>query len=145
MAGFTMSEVIERPQEEVFDVLAHPDQVSIMENIKSTEKISDGPVGVGTRYRETRLINGKEEVSELEVVQYEPHRQFSIASQVQGIRVVYEYTLQPQDGSTRIDWTCEVQASGLKKAMLPVVAGIMKKEDGDHLQKLKRALESSPA
>jgi hypothetical protein len=40
-----------------------------------------------------------------------------------------------------VDLVCEVKASGLKKLVLPMVASILKKEDGDHLQKVKDALE----
>jgi hypothetical protein len=35
-----------------------------------------------------------------------------------------------------------VQANGLKKAMIPVVTAVMKKEDGDHLENLKAVMES---
>jgi len=42
---------------------------------------------------------------------------------------------------TRIDLTCTVSARGLKKAIVPVVVNILKKEDGDHLQQLKSAME----
>ncbi len=143
MAGFTMNETIERSQEQVFHVLANPGTISFMENIQSTEKVTDGPVRVGTRFRETRLINGKPEVSELEIVRYEPDRVISVANETQGIRVVYDYVLDEVEGATRIDWTCTVTAQGLKKAMVPMVVGIMKREDGDHLQKLKEALENS--
>jgi hypothetical protein len=40
-----------------------------------------------------------------------------------------------------VDLICEVKAGGLKKLMLPMVASILKKEDGDHLKKVKKALE----
>jgi hypothetical protein len=35
----------------------------------------------------------------------------------------------------------EVKAKGIKKLMLPLVASILKKEDGDHLQRVKKVLE----
>ncbi len=145
MAGFTIKETIKRSQEQVFHVLANPGSVTFIENIRNTEKITDGPVGVGTRFRETRLINGKEEYGEMEIVQFEPNKVVSYASDTQGIRVLYDYVLDEVEGGTRIEWTCTVTAQGLKKAMVPVVVGIMKKEDGDHLQQLKAALENEPA
>ena len=36
----------------------------------------------------------------------------------------------------------ELMAKGLRKALLLVVSGILKKEDGDHLEKTKAALEN---
>jgi hypothetical protein len=44
-------------------------------------------------------------------------------------------------GDAPIDLVCEVKAKGIKKLMLPLVASILKKEDGDHLQRVKKALE----
>jgi hypothetical protein len=36
---------------------------------------------------------------------------------------------------------CEVRAAGLKKLMLPLVASVLKKQDGAHLQTLKTVME----
>ncbi len=83
MAGFTIKETIKRSQEQVFHVLANPGSVTFIENIRNTEKITDGPVGVGTRFRETRLINGKEEYGEMEIIQFEPNKVVSYASDTQ--------------------------------------------------------------
>ena len=45
--------------------------------------------------------------------------------------MVYHYRLVPEGDGTRLTWSCELQAGGLRKMMLPLVATIMKKEDGD--------------
>ena len=55
--------------------------------------------------------------------------------------MVYRYNFQPERDGTRIDLVCELKASGIKKLILPVVASILKKEDGDHLQGVKKVLE----
>jgi hypothetical protein len=55
---------------------------------------------------------------------------------------VYRYIFQPERDGTRVNLVCEIRAGGLKKLMLPLVASILKKEDGDHLQRLKMALEN---
>jgi hypothetical protein len=58
-----------------------------------------------------------------------------------GIETIYRYKLHPERHGTRIDLVCEIKASGLKKLMLPIVALVLKKEDGAHLQRLKQVLE----
>ena len=58
-----------------------------------------------------------------------------------GIETVYRYTLQPEKDGTRINLVCDVKAAGIKKLMLPLVAVILKKEDGAHLQRLKQVME----
>lgn len=142
MAGFNLSEWISRSPQEVFDFITASDSApKVVPSVKSMVKLTEGPVRVGTRYRETRLMNGKEQHAELEVVAYEPDQKYAMKNFTEGIETVYSYTFHPEADGTRVDLVCEVKAGGLKKLMLPLVASILKKEDGDHLQRLKRALE----
>jgi uncharacterized protein YndB with AHSA1/START domain len=142
MAGFEMSERIARSPREVFDFITASDNAPrVVPSVKSMVKLTEGPAGVGTRYRETRLMHGKEAHAELEVVDYEPGQKYAMRNQTEGIETVYRYTFHPEAGGTRVDLVCELKASGFKKLMLPLVASILKKEDGDHLQRLKKALE----
>ena len=143
MAGFKMSEWISRPPQNVFDFITTPDNApKVVQSVKSMVKLTEGPVGVGTRYRETRLMRGKEEQAELDVVAYEPNQTYAVKNLTEGIETVYQYTFHPEANGTRVDLVCEVQAGGVKKLMLPLVVSILKKEDGDHLQRLKTVLES---
>ena len=95
-------------------------------------------VPVGTVIRETRVVGGKTASADLVVDAYEPHTHVAISSAAEGITVLYHYRLSPEGDGTRLEWTCELEAGGLRKMMLPMVAAIMKKEDGAHLQSLKR-------
>jgi carbon monoxide dehydrogenase subunit G len=142
MAGFNRNEWISRSPQEVFEFLASADNASkVVQSVKSMIKLTEGPVRVGTRYRETRLMNGKEAHAELEVVEYEPVQKYAMRNVTEGIETVYRYTFRPEANGTRVDLACEVNAGGLKKVMLPLVVSVLKKEDGDHLQRLKTALE----
>ncbi len=144
MAGFEMSERIACSPTEVFDfITASENAPRVVPSVKGMVKLTEGLVGVGTRYRETRLMNGKEAHAELEVVEYEPGRRYAVKNLTEGIETVYRYTFhpEPEGGGTRVDLICELKAGGLKKLMLPMVASILKREDGDHLQRLKQALE----
>jgi hypothetical protein len=58
-----------------------------------------------------------------------------------GVEIVYRYNFQPERDGTRIDLVCELKAGGIKKLMLPLIASILKKEDGDHLGRVKKILE----
>jgi hypothetical protein len=142
MAGFNMTEWIARTPREVFDFIAASENApKVVSSVKSMDKLTEGPVGVGTRYRETRMMNGKEAQSELEIVAFEPYQKYSMKNVTEGIETVYHYTFQPEKDGTHIDLVCEVTASGVKKLMVPLVVFILKKEDGDHLQRLKQAME----
>jgi uncharacterized protein YndB with AHSA1/START domain len=142
MAGFSLREWISRSPKEVFDFITSSDNApKVVQSVKSMVKLSEGPVRIGTRYRETRLMNGKEQHAELEVAAYEPNQKYAMKNVTDGIETVYRYTFHPEADGTRVDLVCEVKAAGLKKFMLPLVVSILKKEDGDHLQRLKKALE----
>ena len=142
MTGFNMSEWVARPPKEVFDFISASENApKIVQSVTSMVKLTEGPVRVGTRYRETRLMNGKEQQAELEIVEFEPAQKYAMQNVTSGIATVYRYNFGPERDGTRIDLVCEVKAKGIKKLMLPLVASILKKEDGDHLQRVKKVLE----
>ena len=144
MAGFELSEWVAKSPEEVFNFLTDTRNASKLNpGIQHMEKLTDAPLGIGTRYRETRIVNGKQAQAELEVVQYDPPRTYAMMNEAGGIQTSYTYTLTPERNGTRIDLQAEVKAGGLKKVMAPMVVSILKREDGDHLTRLKHALEGS--
>ena len=143
MNGFELQEHIGKSPKDVFEVLSDPTRATaFLDNIKESKQLTDGPIGVGTKFRETRVVNGKEASADLLVSDYEPDTHIGISTEAEGIKVVYHYRLLPEDGGTRLTWTCELEASRLRKMMLPMVAAIMKKEDGNHLKQLKAYLEA---
>ena len=142
MAGFEATEWINRPPPEVFNFLADATNApKVVPSVVRVEKLTEGPVGVGTRYRETRLMTKKEAQAELEVSGYESPGHFAMHNVTNGIETTYDYRLSAERDGTRVNLAAEVRAGGLKKAMVPVVVSILKKEDGDHLQRLKDAME----
>ena len=143
MAGFSMREWISRPPQAVFDFITTPDNASkVVPSVKGAVMLTDGPICVGARYRETRLMRGKEEHAELEVVAYEPNQKYAVKNLTEGIETVYRYEFQPEANGTRVELVCEIRASGARKLMIPLVVAVLKKEDGDHLQRLKNVLET---
>ena len=142
MTGFNMREWVARPPKDVFEFITASENASkTVQSVTGMVKLTEGPARVGTRYRETRLMNGREQQAELEIVEFEPTQKYAMQNVTSGIETVYRYNFQPERDGTRIDLVCEVKAKGIKKLMLPLVASILKKEDGDHLQRVKKVLE----
>lgn len=142
MNGFQFSEHIARSPRDVFEVISNPTEATkFLDNIKESRKLTEGPIAVGTMFRETRVVSGKEASADLLVNAFEPNAHVGISTEAEGIKVDYHYRLSPEGDGTRLTWVCELEASGLRKMMLPMVAAIMKKEDGEHLQQLKTYLE----
>jgi hypothetical protein len=143
MARFELTEWIARPPAEVFDFLADMANAPKVSPVSlRVEKLTDGPVGVGTRYRETRLMDRKEHQVELEVTTSAPPIGYAVRNVTEGVETVYHYYLGPEGAGTRVRLVAEVSASGLKKAIVPMLVGILKREDGDHLTRMKAAMES---
>lgn len=143
MSGFKMNEWIARPPQEVFDFVTDSQNApKIVSSVKSMVKLTEGPVRVGTHFRETRLMNGKEHEADLEVVEYDLPRRYDVKNITEGFEVVYRYHFQPERNGTQVDLVCDVTASGLKKLMRPLVVAALRREDGGHLQMLKKTMES---
>ena len=142
MAGFAVSEWIACPPQRVFEFISDANNApKIVPAVKSTVKLTEGPPRVGTRYRETRFMNGKEQQVEMEVKEYAPPAVYAMQNVTDGFETVYRYQLHPEREGTHIDLVCEVKAAGVKKLMLPMIASVLKKEDGAHLQTLKKVME----
>jgi uncharacterized protein YndB with AHSA1/START domain len=142
MSGFATSEWIACTPNRIFEFITDSSNApKIVPSVKSTVKLTEGPPKVGTRYRETRLMGGKEHHAELEVSEYAEPQLYAMRNVTDGIETVYRYNLQPERDGTRIDLVCDIRATGIKKVMLPLVAFMLKKEDGAHLQRLKQVLE----
>lgn len=144
MSEFELSEWINAAPESVFAVMTDPGRApDVIKNVKQMEKLTDGPVRTGTRFRETRVVNGKEAQTELTVIACQPPRHYAVSTEQSGITVTYTYTLVPENGGTRVQLHANITGGGLKKLALPVVASIMRREDGNHLENLKTAVEGT--
>lgn len=137
-----MSERIEKPLGDVWRFfIDHGNTKAWMPDIVRIEKLTEGPARLGTRYQETRKMGGKEHTVALEITAFEEGRIYAGTVEEKGVRGTYTYTFQPEGGATRVRVVADVQAKGLMKLMLPIVVGVMKKQDGGQLQRLKQAIE----
>ena len=68
------SRVIVADSETVFQTIADIREFSkAIPQIKDYERLTDGPIGVGTRFCETREMRGRELKTELEITEFVPH------------------------------------------------------------------------
>jgi len=71
MSRTVVTRTIEAPVEAVFDTIAHVENFSrAVPNIANVDYLTDQQRGVGTRFRETRVMRGREATTELEVTEY---------------------------------------------------------------------------
>lgn len=142
--AFTGKTTIDCPISEVFDFISDlRNGPKMNEDILSVEKLTEGPIGVGSKFKETKVIRGRNTEAMIEVVLFEANKAFSAQSEVNGLKVTYHYQLSEGNNGTIVKFQCELKTSGLIMTLTkPLIAKILKKEDGDHLTYVRRALES---
>ena len=133
---------VERPIEDVFAYLADFENVpSWNYAIAETEKTSDGPVGVGTTYRQVRTLPSRSEET-FELTVYEPHRSLGLSGTLGPFAAELEYRLEPVERGTRVTNQVELQPRGILGMVGQLAGSRVKEAVADNLAALKRILES---
>ncbi|UOK58857.1 SRPBCC family protein [Bacillus sp. OVS6] len=140
MSEFQDQVTVNAPLDQVFNFAADVENAPLfMQNVTKVEKLTDGPVQAGTKYRETREIRGREATAVIEFIEYVPSAKYSVKSEMKGMEAIYHYMFSASGNQTTIRFECEINAKKFTmKLIKPVFVKIMKKEDGDHLQHLKK-------
>ena len=142
MAGFKKTERIGRPQQDVFAYISDLDNVPRwLPGVIEVEKLTDGPVAVGTRYRETRQAAERKGYVEMEVTAFDPPRTFATSFDQGGYETTYRYILEADGKGTNVTLECAVEADGWKILLAPFTARAMERFDKRLLKSLKAAIE----
>ncbi len=143
MQTFQNTVTIQRPAEEVFVFLADFENIPIWNYaIDDTSKASAGPVGVGTRYRQTRTIPGRT-TEEFEVTVFQPASRLAIHGQIGPFQATIGYELVSAAGATRLVNTVELEPAQARLRLLaPVVTPRIKAAVAQNLGTLRQVLES---
>ncbi len=147
MAECTVTKRIEASPQRVFDIFADiervPERVS---GIKKLEKLTPGPVGVGTRFRETRVMFGKEATEEMYFSAFEPPNRYEVKCESHGAEYRSVYAFRPDGNGTMLEMLFEAKpVSFFAKLMTPLAflfMGSMRKcmeRDIDDLKKVAEA------
>ncbi|WP_110114871.1 SRPBCC family protein [Bacillus sp. CGMCC 1.16541] len=144
MPAFQDHVIVDVPLEEAFAFASNVENATkVMKHILKVEKLTEGPTGVGTTYKETRAIRGREASAVITFIDFVPNERYSVQSEVQGLETIYHYTFKREGDRTHIRFSCDINASTLTmKFIKPMFTKIIKKEDGNHLQEMKKAIEN---
>lgn len=132
---------IERPAEEVFEYLADLERLPDWQS-SAVETRVDGPIGVGTRFTETRRMLGREGRTELEVTVFEPARRLTLRSLSGPVKVNVDHRLEPRGDGTILSVVAEAEPGSLMKLAEPVLARQARRELRSDFERLKELLES---
>lgn len=150
MKPVTVETVIAAPPARVFalftDLRGAPERVR---GIQSLELLTEGPVGKGTRFRETRVMLGKASSETMEVLAFEPGRSYSVGAHSCGTRYLTTFEFEPVPEGTKVrmrfQGTPEALPAKLLAPLLGFMAGAVRKAVEADMADLKAACEGAPA
>jgi carbon monoxide dehydrogenase subunit G len=148
MSSFVVTKRVEAPPETVFDVatdLAHA--AEHVRGIERIEMLTPGPVGVGTKWRETRQMMGREATETLEVKAFDRPRKYVVGCESCGCYFESEFNFVPSGNGTDVTLDVHTKALTLIAKIISPIGSLMtgktmrKLLDGD-LTDVKRVAES---
>ncbi len=107
-------------------------------DIVDVEFLSDQKSGVGTRFKETREINGREASTELEVTEYEQNDHIRMVSDSHGTVWDSLFSVKRINGNTELTLVMDANAyKFLPKLLNPVMRYFIKKEIAKDMDAVK--------
>jgi hypothetical protein len=139
------SVVVHRPTDEVFDFVADQENAARWQSgIVEIRRLTDGPLGVGTRHTFTRSLMGRRIAAENEYVAFEPGARVAFRT-TSGPPLLASYAVTAVPEGARLTATLEIEVSGVMSVAEPLVARALSRDVVGNLARLKSILEASPA
>src|SRR5258706_2787761 len=137
-----VSIVINRPVEEVFAFLSNlENNLKWRSGMIKAEKISDGPIGVGTTYRLINSLFGQQVEGEVVVTEYELNRKYATMNK-SGLLIKTQRMFEAVEGGTRGTFSVETELDGFFKLVEPLMASIGKRRLEADAVTVKKLIEA---
>jgi hypothetical protein len=138
--------VINRPVEEVFDLVADErNEPRYNPRMVSSELLSPGPVGLGSRFRAVMGSWPRRMTMTTQFTGYQRPRRLALTTHPSAMEIHGSLTFDPVPGGTRMRWSWEVAPRGLLKLMSPLVVRVGARQERSIWTGLKRLLEAKEA
>jgi uncharacterized protein YndB with AHSA1/START domain len=139
--------LIGRSPQDVFDYITRVETYAEWQRkggIQKVDRLTDGPIAVGSRFRMDRSMGGRTASIDCTVSAFEPGRRFDFTSlDTSGFRGVFSTTLTPEGAGTRLNWDVAMQPPNLLYRLLdPMIGREIRKSAAVDFPELKRTLES---
>ncbi len=147
MTRTTVRTTILAPVDAVFSTIADPvNYTKAVPQITKVEFFTELRSGVGTRFRETREMRGREASTELEVTEYVKDERVRMVSDAGGTIWDSVFTLTPtEDGrGTRLDLVMEARPQRLlARFFVPLTKGVVAKAVAGDMEAVKAYIENT--
>jgi carbon monoxide dehydrogenase subunit G len=140
-----LQEQIQTPlaQDAAFDYIA--DFANSMHwdpGVVTSERIDEGPVGVGARYRLGVRLGRRVAPMEYRISTFERPRRVVLVGTGSGVSAVDEIRFEPAGAGTRIDYTADIQLGGVLRLAQPFLGRAFAKLGRDALTGMQRTLDA---
>ncbi len=131
------------PVDQVFDFLVDNNNLRAWQsNLIEFEQLTEGPVRVGTHFREVRRTGPRQSEIQATVTEYDQVNKRFGTKTITKPQVTVNYALESEAGGTRLDYKFVMLTSGMMRVLEPLLAGSIKKDTDFDFQTLKRILET---
>jgi hypothetical protein len=139
--AYSTEVVIRRPPEDIFDYCSDlRSELQWNPKAKYVEKLTHGPVGVGTRYRARWANSGPTAV---EVAQFERPRRWETRARARGMSIRFRGTVTDAGPGARYTASLELHPKGLAWLVAPLALVAMRRQDQRNMHRIREALEAS--
>ena len=142
MASFTGQITIDRPVEVVFDTVADErNEPAYNPAMLASEKLTDGPVGAGTRFKAIHASRSSPVEMIVELTEFDRPRRLASVTTMRWGEFRGALTFQPAGSGTRMAWARIVRPKGAAKVLGPLAAAIGRRSERACWTGLKHYLE----
>ncbi len=121
MAHIQGEVLIGRPVEEVFDFVADErTEPTYNRNMLSSQLITDGPIGVGTRFRGTIRTGRRSMPMDIEYTRFDRPRQIASTTRMSNADFTGTLTFTPTPAGTRLRWSWQARPKGATRLLAPL-------------------------
>ena len=143
MAKLEISITINRPIEEVFAFMNDPEnQLLWWSGLVEIEQTSEGPIGVGTTYREVMQFLGRRIENTGEITEYELNKRNTVKTTSGPVPMEITGTFQPVEGGTEVTYGIDAELGGFFRLAEPLVVRMGKRQMEMELVNLKELMEA---
>ena len=142
MINVEVSVIIHRPLTEVFAILSNVENnMRWRTGMIAAQKISTGPIGVGTTYRMINSIFGRRIDGEAVVSEYELNQKYATVNK-SGLPIETKRTFEPVNGGTKVTFAVKTELRGFFNFAKPVLERIGKRRLESDAAKAKALIEA---
>ena len=146
MSKITGEILIDRPIDVVFDFVADERNEPLYNSaLLHSDKVTDGPVGVGTRFHATHKSAGRPVEMVVDITAYDRPRRMASRTTMSWSEVEGELAFESLGNSTKMRWAWDVRPKGMANLLRPLVGVIGRRSESTCWEGLKRYLESHEA